>query len=234
MCGHRREGILANPFVITLNDHFGGERMAEREKREEDAAASEEARHASGSGSDEPITELLRQFEDGDDRVGSELFDRVYAQLHKQAAGLMQAQRQNHTLQASALVNEAYMKLVGGSSRQWNDRTHFFAVAARAMRSVLIDHARSKSRKKRSADGQQRVPLEEISLVYEERAVNLLDLDAALDELARRDETAARIVELRFFGGLTVREVAEIVGVTERSAERSWEFARAWLRRRIR
>lgn len=182
----------------------------------------------------EPITELLQQFESGDSQVGGELFDIVYAHLHRQASGLMQAQRQNHTLQASALVNEAYMKLVGGKGREWNDRSHFFAVAARAMRSVLIDHARTKGRKKRHSSDLERIPLEEISLVYEERAVNLLDLDAALDELAVRDQTAASIVELRFFGGLTVREVASVLEVTERSAERSWEFARAWLRRRIR
>jgi len=179
------------------------------------------------------LTELLNRTDRESSEVGERLFDLVHAELHDQAHHLMRRQPPGHTLQTTALVNEAYLRLLRRSDLRWESRRHFFCVAARAMRCVLVDHARTRNRRKRRPDG-ERVPLDDVVVAYEDRAVDLTSLDEALGQLAERDELGGKIVELRFFGGLPVDHVARILGVSSRTARRRWELARAWLRRELR
>jgi RNA polymerase sigma factor (TIGR02999 family) len=174
---------------------------------------------------------LLRRAGAGDAQAESDLFRIVYDELHRRADAWMRRQPRGHTLQATALVHEAFLK-VARRDVAWNGRTHFFATAARAMRSILVDHARSKNRAKRG-DDRKRVPLDAVLVAFEDRAHDILALDEALTELARFDAQAARIVELKFFGGLSTAEVAAKVGVSSRTVERDWETARAWLAERL-
>lgn len=178
------------------------------------------------------ITRLLARMSEGDTRAEGELLDLVYRELRAEAHRQMRFQAGRHTLQTTALVHEAWLRLAHLEGVRWQDRSHFMGVAARAMRSVLVDHARSRSRQKRDPGGEQ-LPLDVVTLAYEERSADLLSLDAALDRLAEVDETSARVVELRFFAGLTMQEVARVLGVALRTAERSWSFARAWLRKEL-
>lgn len=177
------------------------------------------------------ITLLLRRLNDGDDGAGPRLFELLYHELHEQARLCMRGQSPAHTLQATALVNEAFLRVAGGNG-DWENRHHFLGVAARAMRSVLVDHARRKKRRKRG-DGHDRVPLDGVSLAFEERSADLLDLDAALLRLEERDPRAAQVVTLRFFGGCSMPEIAEMLEVSVSTAERDWTVARAWLRREL-
>jgi len=181
-----------------------------------------------GTAGNSDLTTILRRVADGDPAARSELFDRAYRELHDQAARLMRNQVPSHTLQPTALVHETFLRLARAQGSAWADRTHFLAVAARAMRSVLVDHARGKGRAKRGGD-RAAVPLDRLQLAVEERGIDPLVLDEALRDLAGRDERAARVVELRFFGGLTMPEIAEHLGVATRTVEREWELARAWL-----
>lgn len=159
-----------------------------------------------------------------------ELLAVIYGELRQLAHHKMRGQRPDHTLQATALVNEAYLKLAkSGADVRVCGRDQLLALAASAMRSVLVDHARSKSRSKRRPEGIS-VPLEGLAASYEENAIDLVGLDLALERLAELDEDAARVVELRFFGGLSVREVARILGLTSHRVEREWHLARVWLR----
>jgi RNA polymerase sigma-70 factor (ECF subfamily) len=163
------------------------------------------------------------------------LFSLVYGQLRRLAERYMQAERPGHTLQATALVHEAYLRLIDQTRVNWRGRTHFFAVAARVMRRILIDYARGHMREKRGA-GWQRVTLAdtlEPSRPADLSNEEVLSLSAALDRLGRLDERQARIVELRFFAGLTVPEVADVLGVSRRTVEGDWMHARAWLRREL-
>jgi RNA polymerase sigma-70 factor (ECF subfamily) len=178
------------------------------------------------------ITELLHRAEDGDDGAKAELFETLYEDLHSQASRLMRGQLANHTLQPTALVNEAYLRLARGGGGHWADRQHFLAVAAKAMRCVVVDHARGKQRKKRGGDAVA-VPLSSLTLAFENHVVDLIALDEALHKLDERDARAARVVELRFFGGLSVAEAAAVLGAPVRSMERDWELARAWLFREL-
>src|SRR5262249_4603176 len=145
---------------------------------------------------------------------------------------LMRRQPANHTLQATALLHEAYLKVARRRDVAWAGRGHFLAVAAHAMRCVLIDHARGKARGKRKRGG-VRVPIEALLLPHEDRAPELLALDEALTRLEKIDPRAARVVELRYFGGLTAAQAAELLGVASRTVEREWEHARAWLAKEI-
>jgi len=181
---------------------------------------------------DANITLLLRRMGEGDPAAGEHVFDIVYEELHGLATRLMRNQAPRHTLQASALVNEAYLRLAGGDGPNWEGLRHFLCVAARAMRCVLVDHARRQGRRKRRPDG-KRQDLDAIVLEFQTRATDLLDLDEALGEFAALDEEASRVVELRFFGGQTVKETALALDRSVRSVERDWEFARAWLRDRL-
>jgi RNA polymerase sigma factor (TIGR02999 family) len=175
------------------------------------------------------LEELFRRLREGDPSAREQLFDLVYAELHRQARTLMALQRPGHTLQPTALVNEAYFKLCGHGDRVYTDRQHFLRVAAKAMGQVLIDHARRRAADKRSAPG-GRVELEGLVAEFDERSGGLVALGAALERLEQRDPQLVRLVELRFFGGHEVPEAAEILGISERTAARLWKAARLFLR----
>ncbi len=144
----------------------------------------------------------------------------------------MRHERPNHTLQPTALVNEAYLRLVDGTRVEWQNRAHFFGIAARAMRQILVDHARELAAAKRGG-GWQRVTLDERLDVVSEGEIDVVDLDAALSQLAEMDVRMARIVELRFFAGLTAEEVAEVLDISRRTVQREWRVARMWMRREL-
>jgi len=173
----------------------------------------------------DPFAELLLRAKEGDRAAADELFRLVYDELHAIAKRLMRGQAPGHTLQASALVNEAYLRAF---QYEWKDRDHFLSVAAQAMRWVLVDHARSKQRDKRSPDG-ERVLLDELTERYDDHSLDLVGLDAAMVRLAERDPMLVRLVELRFFAGLPMEEVARALGLSLRTAQREWATARAWL-----
>jgi RNA polymerase sigma-70 factor (ECF subfamily) len=157
----------------------------------------------------------------------------VYDELHRLAAAHLRRERSDHTLQATALVNEAYLKLVDQTRVRWESRGHFLAVAATAMRRILVDHARGKSRLKRAAPG-DRVALEDgADAVAVERDVDLLALDEALDALSRLDARKVKVIELRYFAGMTIDETAAALGVAPATVKRDWEFARLWLLREM-
>lgn len=178
------------------------------------------------------VTDMLTRVKEGDSSAAAALLPLVYQDLRAQAAGLLSVQNPDHTLQPTALVHEAYMKLVRVDGRLWESRRHFMAVAATAMRQVLSDHARNRRRLKRGG-GVRRDPYRE-SLVFEPGLnVDLVELDDALVELARLDERQSRIVELRFLSGLDTKEIAELLGVAKRTVELDWRVARAWLRMRL-
>ncbi len=172
--------------------------------------------------------------ESGPELAAEELLPLVYDELRRLARHYMRRERPGNTLQATALVHEAYVKLVDRSRVSWRGRTHFFAVSARVMRHLLIDHARGDGRQRRGG-GWQRVTLND-SLTPAERGLDreqLLSLHAALKRLAASSERQARIVELRFFGGLKIDEIAVLLGLSQRTVDRDWHFARAWLRREL-
>jgi RNA polymerase sigma factor (TIGR02999 family) len=176
------------------------------------------------------ITALLGRLRAGDREAEAELFRRVHGELAQRAAHMLRHQR-HVTLETLALVNESYLRLVK-QPVDWQDRGHFFAVAAKAMRSILVDYARNRHRLKRGGD-RDRQPLDDIVVSYDRNAMGLVDLDDALSTLAAKDERAARVVEMRFFGGLTLPEIAQAMGVGLRTVERDWEAARAWLHREL-
>ena len=176
---------------------------------------------------DENVTELLSLWGHGDDDARDELWSAVYKELRRLAGELMNGERCNHTLQPTALVNEAYLKMLGLKRIQYRDRRHFFAMAARMMRRILVDHAREKGARKR--DWGERVTVELSVLGTNPPSIDLLDLDRALDHLGEMDPENALVVELRFFGGLTNEEVATVLGFSERTVSRHWRVARLWL-----
>jgi RNA polymerase sigma factor (TIGR02999 family) len=177
----------------------------------------------------EDITQLLRRFQDGDSVAQSRLINAVHGELRSMAARYMRRERQGLTLQTTALLNEAYVKLVNVRSTNWQDRAHFFAVAARIMRQILVDHARKRLAGKHGG-GAQVLQLDEALVFTPGKSAELVALDGALTRLGENDERASRIVELRFFGGLSVDETAEVLKLSRRAVEREWTFARAWLR----
>jgi RNA polymerase sigma factor (TIGR02999 family) len=179
------------------------------------------------------ITQLLREWSDGKEEALQNLLPLVYAELHRQAASFLRKERPGHTLQTTALIHEAYLKLIDRRDVNWQSRTHFFAVAAQAMRRSLVDYARAKHREKRGG-GNVKLSLEEATLVVAKgKGVDLIALDEALDKLAERDEEQARIVELRYFSGLSLEETAEAMHVSRATVARDWEAARAWLHREL-
>jgi RNA polymerase sigma factor (TIGR02999 family) len=178
-------------------------------------------------------TLLLQRIESGDESATDELLPLVYDELHGLAAQLMREQRKDHTLQATALLHEAYLKLVDKDARSsYESHAHFLAVAAKAMRNVLIDHARRRAAEKRGG-GREPITLAQVAEVFEDRAPDLLALDEALTRLSAMDESLGRIVELRFFGGLTVEETSRVLGVSEPTIIRGWRVARMWLEREL-
>ncbi len=179
------------------------------------------------------VTILLKKAGDGDTSAVNRLMPLVYDELRALAESCLQRERPDHTLQATALVNEAYLRLVKQEDVEWRNRSHFFAVAAQAIRRILVDHARTHGRAKRGGD-RQRVRLDEDVAVRGERDLDLVALDEGMEKLARLNERQARIVELRFFGGLGLKEVAEFLGVSPRTVDGDWSMARAWLRLELR
>jgi RNA polymerase sigma factor (TIGR02999 family) len=177
-------------------------------------------------------TELLRQASDGDEGASAELLAFVHDELARLARIHMDRERGDHTLQPTALVNEAWIRLIDRDRAGWRDREHFLSAASRAMRNILVDHARRRRAEKRGG-GDVRLPLDAVVELYEERAVDLELLSDALDALHEDDPRLGRVVELRFFGGLTVEETARVMGVSPSTVERSWRMARAWLRDEI-
>jgi RNA polymerase sigma factor (TIGR02999 family) len=181
------------------------------------------------------ITQLLRRASAGDAGASDELLPIVYAELHRVARRHLQGERRDHTLQATALVNEAYLRIFGGSQAQFPDRAHFLAFASKAMRNILVDHARARQADKRGGD-LQRVPVDDaltVALDSAERLISLLDLNAAIDALADQHPSAARAVEMRYFGGMTAEETAQAVGQSVHVVQHDLRFAHAWLRRRL-
>lgn len=174
------------------------------------------------------ITLLLRNAKSGAREDADRLMEAIYGDLRRLAASHLRNERLEHTLQPTALVHEAYLKLVDQRSTDWHDRLHFFAVASRIIRRLLIDHARERAAQKRGGAAQQ-VPLDSVDPPMIGREVDLIALDEALEELAQIDERQARIVELRFFGGCTVPEVATLLEAGRRTVDRDWMAAKAWL-----
>jgi RNA polymerase sigma factor (TIGR02999 family) len=174
------------------------------------------------------ITRLLQEHRRGSRDALDRLFPLVYESLHRMAHRALLHERAEHTLGTTALVHEAYLRLVDQERAEWNDRTHFLAIAATAMRRILVDYARRQKRLKRGGE-RRAVPLEDAMLVAGQRADTLLALDEALGRLAALNERLSRVVEYRFFAGLTVEETAAALQVTARTVERDWQKARAWL-----
>jgi RNA polymerase sigma factor (TIGR02999 family) len=181
------------------------------------------------------ITLMLRQFQAGDDAARDRLMELVYATLHRIARGHLRNERSGHTLQPTALVHEGYLKLFGGSEIEFVDRVHFFALMSRAMRRILVDHARARDAARRGADAEQ-VPLDEAIHLDRDVAaspIRLLELDLALDALAHESPPLARLIEMRYFGGMTAEESAEALGRSVHVVRHDLRFAHAWLRRQL-
>jgi RNA polymerase sigma factor (TIGR02999 family) len=179
-----------------------------------------------------PITELLRRVSAGDREAEHELIEQVYPDLHAMAKWQFRLENPQHTLQPTALVNEVYLKLMGDSTAEWKDRAHFFAVASRAMRQILIDHARRVCSAKRGGRACN-IPLDNCFPITEDRCMDLLILDEALTSLEKINPRLVQVVVYRYFGDMTEDEIAEALGISARTVKRDWNFARAWLRERL-
>jgi len=177
------------------------------------------------------VSAILARMADGDPAAAGELLPLVYAELRSLADRAMRDERASHTLQPTALVHEAWLRLAR-DERAYDDRRHFLRVAARAMRNLLVDHARARRSAKRGG-GAERLPLDEAAAHWERDELDLVALDEALGRLAAHDDELARIVELRFFGGLTLEETGDVLGLTVRQVHRAWTTARAWLHREL-
>lgn len=178
------------------------------------------------------VTAVLAQLRAGDAQAADKLLPLVYEELRRLAARYMRAESEGHTLQPTALVHEAYLRLVNQADASWQNRAHFFAVAAQAMRNILVDHARGLRAAKRGGGG-HKLPLNEAADVAFERGEYVVALDEALSRLAAFDPQQGRVVELRFFGGLTIEETAEVLGISPKTVQRDWLMARAWLHREV-
>jgi RNA polymerase sigma factor (TIGR02999 family) len=177
----------------------------------------------------EAITELLRAWSDGEREGADALVPLVYEELKRQARRYLRRERAGHTLQTTALVNEAYLKLIDQRNVKWQNRAHFFGIAAQMMRRILVDYARERHRQKRGGAAEN-LPLDEaLSIAAEERDLDLLALDEALNRLAEMDNAQARIVELRYFSGLSIAETAEVTGLSTTTVKANWNMAKAWL-----
>jgi RNA polymerase sigma-70 factor, ECF subfamily len=178
------------------------------------------------------VTDLLLSWRNGDESALADLMPIVHDELYRLARNQMRAERDSHTLQTTALVNEAYLRLIDLSRVRWQDRAHFFAMSARVMRRVLVDHARARQSHKRGGRARH-VPFDDALVVSAEHGADLVRLHDALDALTIVDERKGRVVELRFFGGLSVDETAEALGVSPQTVIRDWRLAKTWLLREL-
>jgi RNA polymerase sigma factor (TIGR02999 family) len=181
----------------------------------------------------ESVTQLLIQWGQGDQAALDRLMPLVHSELRRLASNYLRHERQGHTLQPTALVNEAYLKLIDQKNAHWQNRAQFFGIAAQLMRRILVSHARQHLAAKRGGSDQQRLSITSAAHLVEQPQVDLLALNEALDELAKMDSQQSRVVELRFFGGLSIEETAEVLSVGHATVERDWKMARAWLRRKL-
>ena len=178
------------------------------------------------------VTRILHEWSGGDAGAPARLMPLVYNELRRRARGFLARERGTHTLQPTALVHEAYLRLVDQTRVSWQNRAHFFGIAANLMRRVLVDHARAHATEKRGG-AVVRLSIEDLQIPLEQRASDLIALDEALEKLVEFDERKARIVEMRFFGGLTDEEIAEVLGVSSHTVLRDWKTARLWLYREL-
>ena len=178
------------------------------------------------------VTRILEAVQQGDPKAADELLPLVYEELRKLASAKMASESPGHTLQPTALVHEAWLRLAGNEDRKWNDRTHFFAAAAEAMRRILVDNARRK-RAQRHGGGQQRMEHVDIAVASAPNDDQLLAVNEALEKFAAQDRQKAELVKLRYFVGMTIEEAAQALGISEPTAKRHWAFARAWLAEEI-
>jgi len=181
----------------------------------------------------ENVTQLLMKWSEGDETALEQLMPLVYSELRRLASNYLRRERQNHTLQPTALVNEAYLKLVDQRKPRWQNRAQFYGVAAQMMRRILVDHARQNKAVKRGGSDQQKLSITSAGQLGEKPDIDLLALHEALEELKTFDSQQERIVELKFFGGHSIEETAEVLGVGHATVERDWKMARAWLRRKL-
>jgi RNA polymerase sigma factor (TIGR02999 family) len=181
----------------------------------------------------EDLTQLLVQWNDGDETALNQLMTVVYDELRRLADSYLSHERSDHTLQPTALVHEAYLRLVGQQKISWQSRGHFFGIAARLMRQILVEHARARHADKRGGPNSTKLSLDDAVSFFDDRDVNLTVLDEALNRLETFDSQQSRIVELRFFGGLTIEDVAEVTGVSPATVKREWRAAKAWLYKEI-
>lgn len=175
------------------------------------------------------ITQMLLELTDCNEEVVNQILPHIYDELRRLASSYLRRERSNHTLQPTALVHEAYMKLIDQSRVKWQNRAHFFGIAAQVMRRILMDHARKHTAEKRGGDAELLPIEEEILIVSHDKSAELIALDDALQQLAEMDERKARIVELRYFGGLSIEETAEVLRVSVPTVNREWRMAKAWL-----
>jgi RNA polymerase sigma factor (TIGR02999 family) len=181
----------------------------------------------------ESVTQLLVKWGEGDAASLEKLMPLVYEELRRLASNYLRRERQNHTLQPTALVNEAYLKLVDQKNAHWQNRAQFYGVAAQLMRRVLVDHARQRHAEKRGGSKQQRLSITSAQAIAQTPEVDVLAVHEALEELKQFDPQQERIVELRFFGGLSIDETAKVLGLGHATVERDWKMARAWLRQKL-
>lgn len=183
-------------------------------------------------GSDNSVTALLSQLQQGNRAVEQYLIPKIYDELRRIAARHIRSERSGHTLQTTALVHEAYMRLVDMPTTPWQNRAHFFAIASQLMRRILVDHARARNAAKRGGV-QHQITLDEELIKTTQQSVDVLALHEALERLSAFDERQGRIVELHFFGGLSFEEIALVLGISERTVKRDWSMARAWMRNEL-
>lgn len=179
------------------------------------------------------VTRLLHDWRGGDPAALEKLTPLVYDELRRLASHYLRGEREDHTLQGTALVHEAFIKLVGQSGLAWQSRAHFFGVAARLMRQILVDHARKHTAAKRGGGGEHNLSIEEAAIFSPQRAAHLVALDDALQELAKFDPRKSRIIELRYFGGLSIEEIGEVEGIAVATVRRQMRTAEAWLHREM-
>jgi RNA polymerase sigma factor (TIGR02999 family) len=175
------------------------------------------------------ITQMLIDLTDGNAEVVNQILPHIYDELRRLASSYLRRERSDHTLQPTALVHEAYMKLIDQKKVRWQNRAHFFGIAAQVMRRILLDHARKHNAEKRGGEAEKMPIEEEILVVSHAKSAELIALDDALESLASLDEQKAKIVELRYFGGLSIEETAEVLGVSVPTINRQWRIAKAWL-----